>query len=76
MVDDWIYETLAQTYVLDTENQVPPASEPGRSRALWEAHRAADRGLWQEPHPRTMEALRRVYLEVEGELEDRGTNRT
>jgi len=78
VVDDWMYETLAQTYVLDTENQeflrqANPWALQGIVERLTEA---ADRGLWREPHPQTMEALRRVYLEVEGELEDRGTNRT
>ncbi len=73
-----MYETLAQTYVLDTENQeflrqANPWALQGIVERLTEA---ADRGLWREPHPQTMEALRRVYLEVEGELEDRGTNRT
>jgi cobaltochelatase CobN len=31
---------------------------------------AADRGLWAEPDPGTLEQLRQVYLEVEGDLED------
>jgi len=30
---------------------------------------AADRGLWAEPEDGILEALRDVYLELEGELE-------
>ena len=31
---------------------------------------AADRELWEQPDPETLEALREAYLEVEGELEE------
>ena len=34
---------------------------------------AAERGLWAEPDPETLDALRQVYLETEGDLEDRGS---
>jgi cobaltochelatase CobN len=30
---------------------------------------AADRGLWSEPEPQTLDMLRAAYLAVEGELE-------
>ena len=33
---------------------------------------AADRGMWAEPDPETLKALQQVYLDVEGDLEDRG----
>ena len=32
---------------------------------------AADRGLWAEPDPEIVAAMQRVYLELEGDLEDR-----
>jgi cobalamin biosynthesis Mg chelatase CobN len=32
---------------------------------------AAERKLWDTPDPDTLAALRRVYLETEGDLEDR-----
>jgi cobaltochelatase CobN len=32
---------------------------------------AADRGLWEEPDPEVMAAMQQVYLDVEGDLEDR-----
>ena len=35
-------------------------------------HEAADRGLWEEPDPEVIAAMQQVYLELEGDLEDRG----
>jgi cobaltochelatase CobN len=32
---------------------------------------AADRKLWHSPDPETLAALRQIYLETEGDLEDR-----
>jgi cobaltochelatase CobN len=32
---------------------------------------AAERGLWAEPDPEDLEALKQVYLENEGILEER-----
>ena len=32
---------------------------------------AADRGLWAEPDPELMDRMQQVYLDVEGDLEDR-----
>jgi len=34
-------------------------------------HEAAERGLWEEPDAEVLAALQQVYLDVEGELEDR-----
>ena len=31
---------------------------------------AVDRGLWEAPEDATLQALRQVYLQVEGELEE------
>ncbi len=77
VVADWMYETLAQTYVLDAENQeFLREANPWALRGIVERlSEAADRGLWEEPDPATMDALRQVYLDVEGDLEDRGTGR-
>jgi cobaltochelatase CobN len=33
-------------------------------------HEAASRGLWESPDPAVLQELQRVYLEVEGDLED------
>lgn len=73
VVHDWMYEQLAQSYVLDEQTQeFLRTSNPWALRGIVERlHEAADRGLWAEPDPQTLAALQSVYLEVEGELEDR-----
>jgi len=73
VVQDWMYETLTQTYVLDPENrkfleESNPWALHGITERLLEA---AERSLWAEPEASTIEALRQVYLETEGDLEDR-----
>ena len=74
VVADWMYETLAQTYALDPENQqFLREANPWALRGIVERlSEAADRGLWAEPDPSTMQALQQAYLDVEGDLEDRG----
>ncbi len=72
VVADWMYEQLAASYVLDPENQKflaesNPWALHGISERLLEA---ADRGLWEHPEADTLEALRAVYLQTEGDLED------
>jgi len=73
VVHDWMYEQLAQSYVLDETNQeFLRQSNPWALRGIVERlHEAAERGLWEQPDPETMAALQQVYLDVEGELEDR-----
>jgi len=74
VVQDWMYETLAQTYALDPENQqFLREANPWALRGIVERlTEAADRGLWAEPDPDTMQALQQAYLDAEGDLEDRG----
>ncbi len=74
VVQDWMYDKLAQEYVLDETNQeFLRRSNPWALHGMVERlHEAADRGLWAEPDAETLAALRQVYLEVEGELEERG----
>src|SRR5690606_28849614 len=57
VVADWMYETLAQTYVLDAENQeFLREANPWALRGIVERlSEAADRGLWEEPDPATMD---------------------
>src|SRR4029077_17497519 len=71
VVDDWMYEQLAQTYVFDSETSAfMRKSNPWALRGIAERLlEAADRGLWASPEDGTLEALRSVYLELEGELE-------
>jgi cobaltochelatase CobN len=73
VVHDWMYEKLAQEYVLDETNQeFLRRSNPWALRGIVERlHEAADRGLWGEPDTDVLAAMQQVYLEVEGDLEDR-----
>jgi len=73
VVEDWMYETLAQAYVLDERMreffaQSNPWALHGIAERLLEA---AERKLWDAPDPATLAALRQAYLEAEGDLEDR-----
>ncbi|SDT32725.1 cobaltochelatase subunit CobN [Microlunatus soli] len=73
VVGDWMYAQLAENYLLDKETQdflahANPWAMQGMIEKLTEA---ADRGLWAEPDPQLMDQLRRLYLDTEGELEDR-----
>ncbi|WP_253882054.1 cobaltochelatase subunit CobN [Actinomadura rupiterrae] len=72
VVDDWMYETLAKEYVFDPENRAfMEKSNPWALRGVTERLlEAADRNLWAEPDPETLERLRRTYLDLEGDLED------
>jgi cobaltochelatase CobN len=72
VVHDWMYESLASSYVLDETNQAfLRTSNPWALRGIVERlHEAAERGLWAEPDPETLSQLQKVYLEVEGDLED------
>jgi cobaltochelatase CobN len=71
VVSDWMYEQLAQTYLLDEENQKflaesNPWAMHGIAERLLEA---AERKLWAEPAEGTLNALRALYLKTEGDLE-------
>ncbi len=72
VVDDWMYESLAASYVLDPVTaDFLRTSNPWALRSIVERlHEAAERGLWAEPDAETLAALQKVYLEVEGDLED------
>ena len=68
---DWMYERLAGEYVLDEENrkfmdESNPWALHGMAERLLEA---AGRGLWAQPEAATLDGLRQVLLETEGDLE-------
>ncbi|ULE32231.1 cobaltochelatase subunit CobN [Mycobacterium sp. IDR2000157661] len=68
---DWMYERLSAEYVLDDENrkfmtESNPWALHGMAERLLEA---ADRGMWAAPEKPTLDGLRQVLLESEGELE-------
>ncbi len=66
-----MYGKLAETYVLDESvqkfmNDSNPWALHGITERLLEA---AERGLWAEPSPEMLDALREVFLRTEGDLE-------
>ncbi|HEU4424752.1 MAG TPA: cobaltochelatase subunit CobN [Pilimelia sp.] len=72
VVADWMYEKLAEAYVLDPENrkflsESNPWALHGITERLLEA---ADRAMWEHPEPATLAALRELYVQTEGDLED------
>ena len=74
VVHDWMYETLAKEYVLDEDNQAfMKDANPWALRGIIERlNEAADRDLWADPDPKVLAAMQQVYLDIEGDLEDRG----
>ncbi|MFI1864274.1 cobaltochelatase subunit CobN [Streptomyces jumonjinensis] len=71
VVADWMYDKLTETYVLDPQNraflqEANPWALHGIAERLLEAE---SRGMWAKPDPAVLEALRRAYLETEGDLE-------
>jgi cobaltochelatase CobN len=71
VVDDWMYEKLASSYVFDETNRAfMKKSNPWALRGVAERLlEAADRGLWAEPDQATLDGLKATYLELEGDLE-------
>jgi cobaltochelatase CobN len=68
---DWMYERLAEQYVFDDVNrkfmaESNPWALHGMAERLLEA---VGRGMWAQPHPDSVDGLRRVLLETEGQLE-------
>ncbi len=68
---DWMYEQLSEQYVFDEVNRkfmadANPWALHGMAERLLEA---IGRGMWAQPRPDTVDALRRVLLETEGALE-------
>ncbi len=71
-VDDWIFDEIAWTFVLNEENRHffkahNPWALEEIARGLLEAEA---RGLWQAD-PQTPTGLRQIYAEIEGWLEDK-----
>ena len=74
VMDDWMYEQVASTYAFDPEMQrFLQEANPWAQNAIAERLlEAASRGMWAEPQPQTLEALRALYLRSETLLEARG----
>jgi len=73
VLDDWMYEEVTRTYVLDPAMQVflersnPWALKDMSARLL----EAMDRGLWETPAEETRRAIEAAYLGAEEMLEGR-----
>jgi cobaltochelatase CobN len=68
---DWMYEQLTEAYVLDHQNrkfmtESNPWALHGMAERLLEA---VSRGMWADPQSETLDGLRQVLLETEGDLE-------
>jgi len=71
-VDDWIFDDIARTFILDAENRSffeenNPYALEEIGRRLLEAHQ---RGVWQAD-PEVIEGVKESYLMIEGLMEDR-----
>ena len=77
VVDDWMYEQLAAAYVFDDETrEFMEQSNPWALRGITERLlEAADRGLWAEPEPATLDRLRETYLASRGRPGGPGSER-
>jgi cobaltochelatase CobN len=74
VVEDWMYEQTAQSYALE-----PGLQEFFRQSNPWALQsiaerllEAAQRGMWADPDPATLNRLKAIYLQIDGELEGRG----
>ncbi|HOI69976.1 MAG TPA: cobaltochelatase subunit CobN [Methanothrix sp.] len=71
-VDDWIFDEIAKTFIMDEDNREffqennPWAMEEMGRRLL----EAEQRGLWKAD-PEVLDALKSLYLEIEGWMEER-----
>ncbi len=71
-VDDWIFDDIAKTFIMDEENRKffeennPWAMEEMGRRLL----EAEQRGLWKAD-PEVLDALKNLYLEIEGWMEEK-----
>ncbi len=71
-VDDWIFDDIARTFILDQKNrnffeENNPYALEEIGRRLLEAH---ERGVWQAD-PDVIEELKEAYLMIEGWIEDK-----
>lgn len=74
VMDDWMYEQVAETYAMDPEMQrFLEEANPWAQNAIAERLlEAASRGMWAEPKQQTLDALQDLYLHSETLLEARG----
>ena len=75
VMEDWMYEKFAEKYALDKDmqdwfNEVNPWALQRIAAVLLEAEQ---RNLWAAK-PETKAELQKLYLSMEGELEERSDN--
>jgi cobaltochelatase CobN len=68
-----MYTRLAAQYVLDPQRQqFFQEKNPWALRSIIERlMEAAQRGLWQQPDQAQLAQMRQLYLQLEGDLEER-----
>ena len=73
VIDDWMFEDVGRAYLLDPEVQeFLQEKNPWALRTMAERLiEAVDRGLWENPKPETVQALKELYLHNESVLESR-----
>jgi cobaltochelatase CobN len=73
VVGDWMYAQLAENYLLDKETRefLDQANPWALQSMIEKLNEAVERGLWAEPDPELLDQLQQIYLDVEGDLEDR-----
>jgi cobaltochelatase CobN len=73
VVDDWMYEDVTESYVLDPAmQQFFRQSNPWALRSIVERLlEAIQRNLWENPPPEMLQKLQELYLELETDLETR-----
>ncbi len=71
VVEDWMYEEVAQRYALDPAMQrFLQESNPWALQAIGERLlEAADRGLWADPNPALLDQIREICLRTDAVLE-------
>ncbi|PKB78452.1 MAG: cobaltochelatase subunit CobN [SAR202 cluster bacterium Io17-Chloro-G9] len=73
VVEDWMYEGLTESYVLDPETwEFFQQSNPWALKSVVERLlEAIQRGMWENPPPDMEQKLKELYLQLETDLEAR-----
>ncbi len=74
VLDDWMYEELARSYALEPAIQsfLEEANPWAQNAIVERLLEAANRGMWANPAPQMLEALKSLYMRSETNLEARG----
>lgn len=73
VMEDWMYEQVSQAYALDAQTQqFLRKSNPWALRDIvTRLFEAKERGLWKQPAPEVLDALRNTLLSTEADIEER-----